>query len=612
MRFKSFKIQNYKSFREPKEITFGRGFNIIIGKNNVGKTALINGLSLKFENNPHSSLATKPEPRTILNPGSNVTSSFVIPKEEAFSILFNSNKLVHVPLASLHDVGGDQLKMKELFDQTEWEIVFQILGGGKLSYARLLPHWNLNSNHALSYQFDDFINPPKFVASPSWQTNFDIALQLANEFISRVYTFSAERFHVGQALIDESMILKSDASNLPSVLANLKNRSYFVFSKVLRYFKIIFPNFTDVNLILIDRGSKNKILLSNTDPSLQRNDLDIPLQDSGTGVGQVLAMLYVVNTATSPKVFVIDEPQSFLHPGALQKLLSILEKDFSQHQYILSTHAPGVISSSNPTKIFQVRKEKYESEIRLIDIREKSETRAILSDVGARLSDVFGADNILWVEGQTEEACYPLIITRLSKHNLLGTKLVGVLNTGDFEGKNKKIVSLVIGVYKRLSTSAALIPPSLGFLFDRERLTKDEIDEFKNRTDNLLFFLERRMFENYFINPEAIVAHIETLDNFSENDISKEKIQSWLDENKWDPIYIKTHDDQKNDTYWTINVDGVKILDKLYKHFSDGKHSYEPYKVLYGPIYTEWIIKNSPSDFDEIVKLLDSILESRI
>ena len=41
MRISSFKIKNYKSFLEPEKITFDKGFNLIIGQNNVGKTALL-------------------------------------------------------------------------------------------------------------------------------------------------------------------------------------------------------------------------------------------------------------------------------------------------------------------------------------------------------------------------------------------------------------------------------------------------------------------------------------------------------------------------------------------------------------------------------------------
>ncbi len=43
-------------------------------------------------------------------------------------------------------------------------------------------------------------------------------------------------------------------------------------------------------------------------------------------------MLYVVLTSRESRVIIIDEPQSFLHPGAVRKLFDVL-KDFPQHQY---------------------------------------------------------------------------------------------------------------------------------------------------------------------------------------------------------------------------------------------------------------------------------------
>jgi len=41
--------------------------------------------------------------------------------------------------------------------------------------------------------------------------------------------------------------------------------------------------------------------------------------------------------------------------------------------------------------------------------REASIQGTLLAETWARLSDVFGSDNILWVEGRTEEMCYKKI-----------------------------------------------------------------------------------------------------------------------------------------------------------------------------------------------------------
>jgi predicted ATPase len=68
-----------------------------------------------------------------------------------------------------------------------------------------------------------------------------------------------------------------------------------------------------------------EIYLWNIRPETGRDDLKIKLIDSGTGIGQVLAILYVVLESSSTKTIIIDEQNSFLHPFASRKLLSILQ-----------------------------------------------------------------------------------------------------------------------------------------------------------------------------------------------------------------------------------------------------------------------------------------------
>jgi recombinational DNA repair ATPase RecF len=55
-----FKIYNYKSFRESQDLELRPGFNVIVGQNDGGKTALLQAISLRFQYNPHRSLKTMP------------------------------------------------------------------------------------------------------------------------------------------------------------------------------------------------------------------------------------------------------------------------------------------------------------------------------------------------------------------------------------------------------------------------------------------------------------------------------------------------------------------------------------------------------------------------
>jgi len=196
------------------------------------------------------------------------------------------------------------------------------------------------------------------------------------------------------------------------VLHRLQSGNPVRFRRFNEHVSIIFPEIKGITVPPGPTGDQVQILVWSIDPNTEREDLAIPLSESGTGIGQVLAMLYVLLTAEYPRTIIIDEPQSFLNPGAVRKLLEIL-KQYSQHQFIITTHSPEIVSLVNPQTLFLLRKVEAETMITQLDSAEAQDQKLLLSEVGARLSDVFGADNILWVEGATEEVSFPLIVEKM-------------------------------------------------------------------------------------------------------------------------------------------------------------------------------------------------------
>ena len=89
MRICSFKIQNYKSFLEPRELTLEEGFNLIVGQNNVGKTALLEALSLNFVGKPHRSQLTAPTPTSVINPLSSALVKLAVSGTELRELLLD-------------------------------------------------------------------------------------------------------------------------------------------------------------------------------------------------------------------------------------------------------------------------------------------------------------------------------------------------------------------------------------------------------------------------------------------------------------------------------------------------------------------------------------------
>jgi energy-coupling factor transporter ATP-binding protein EcfA2 len=329
------------------------------------------------------------------------------------------------------------------------------------------------------------------------------------------------------------------------------------------------------------------------------------LKESGSGIGQVLAILTVVVTSEQPRIIIIDEPQSFLHPGAITKLFRILKQDYPQHQYIVSTHSPTVITAAEPKTLLLVKKEGSESRIEQIDVKNSQSQRRFLTEIGASLADVFGADNVLWVEGATEEECYPKLLSGILSKNLMATAIVGVINTGDLEGRHHEIIKKI---YDKLSDSTGLIPPAVGFIFDREKRSESEISDLKDRGIHLI---PRRMYENYLLHPAAIAAHIVELDGYEGKDSLEASIQAWLDLHKWDANYFHGKVSKQSDDYWLVNVHGAQILHDIYKAHThvDRPHSFLDNKVEYSVWLTEYLIKHEPDALRELAEFIDDVIE---
>lgn len=434
---------------------------------------------------------------------------------------------------------------------------------------------------------------------------------LANQLRSRIFYFKAQRMISSDAQFSTSIDLSPDASNLAQVINNLQTKNPALFTRFIKYINVIFPQIKYVTAPPIS-GNQARVYLWSVVNDTERDDLAVPLSESGTGVGQVLAILYVVLTANFPKIILIDEPQSFLHPNAIRKLFEIL-KNYPHHQYIVSTHSPAIITSTEPKTVLQILKKEDESKIQKVNIYEIKELQNVLNEIGARFSDVFGEDNILWVEGPTEERCFPLILSKIKNKPLFGTAIISVVKTGDFEvngPRDHKRSKRILEIYQRLSSGRAISPPSVGFIFDREIRKDANIKDLERQGKGTVFFLKRRMYENYLLNPDA-VAFI--FNEFKENEeplISPEQVKEWIENHKWEKRYFETKIDEadKTNEKWNLLGHGAHLLEDLIKEFLEPGYSYN--KIKYGEALTTWILGNSPEDLQEISDLITEVLET--
>ncbi|HEU4558978.1 MAG TPA: AAA family ATPase, partial [Longimicrobium sp.] len=459
MRLGKISVRNYKAFRETPEIVFQSGFNIIVGQNDAGKSSLLEASSLKFEAHPHRSLITFPRPVVVRNPLSDVTASFFLSRQEVWEAFLKTSGL-YIPVGRGTKGGVDSRAIAQSFlDQIrQYDNEFAVSNyrtGGYNEKAALNAFSTFNEhseyyrritregNEMVVYDEDE----------TERQRRWDEVLTKYIE--QRIYHLKAERVKPGRANAGVSTVLQNDASNLPEVLMHLQTNPPRL-KRLTEYMQLIFPHLEHVTVALRENGIGEILLWPRGIED--REDLAIRLSDSGTGVGQVLAILYVVLTAQEPQIFLLDEPQTFLHPGAARKLIEIL-RSHDQHQFIVSTHSPEIIAATEPRTVTILRKRESETYVEIVDFQDQQSQSQILTELGIRLSDVFGADSILWVEGKTEELCFPKILTHFGVR-LGGVAILRVSSTGDLESKH---APLIYDLYKRLSRGAGLIPQAIGF-----------------------------------------------------------------------------------------------------------------------------------------------------
>jgi predicted ATPase len=644
MFLKKFKLFNYKSYIDCELLEFTPGINIIIGQNNSGKTALLEALTLKLSSNPHHSTKTIPTLFSKINEKSCAEITLSIEKhelrrlleqippplgcpepgsecwagkpEEAQSLIESFQKWLDeptpTPLEFSLSLSSDPQAEEEQGKITP-NLTFNFYSdsdlpkpdeNGKYLYISFSQGKDGNINFEPIYDLipesggDDW----KLVDYHSFQGSYKetIAYKVFDLFRNRIYRFYAERLNVASCNYKGSAELKPDASNLAEVLHLLPNKNPSKFALLNQLLSDIFPHIAYVSSIERE-DSTVEIRLWTTEVAREgREDLTFPLSACGSGISQVLAILYVVITSPLPRTIIIDEPQSFLHPGAAKKLVEIF-KGFPQHQYFIATHSPMLITAAHPSRIIKLVHDGCQTKASIINTEETAEQQSILSEVGVRLSDVFGADDILWVEGPTEEQCFPLILEKIANKSLKGTVILAVKNTGDLEGKNAR---LIFDIYDKLSGGRSLFPPAIGFVLDREGKTSRQMDDLKRRSSNSIEFLPRRMYENYLLIPEAITAVINNNDRLREAPLMDTEVREWIEQKRQAGEYLKgINKENLSEKEWFERVDASKLLKDLFAKLSEARVEFSKPKRPYE--LTAWLVEHKPEHLSDLAKFLE-------
>ncbi len=607
MRLKSMRVVNYKGFADSGTIAIGKHWTVIVGRNNSGKTSLLECLAYpQFSNKPHRHIDLDP---TIQgDQTSQLEVSIEVETVELKRAVLNQSGPMYTPV---HPGGPTPEWLQQQFLGVPAHTFSVTRAPGGQWQAGYPSHRLFERDPTQSPQVALAVVPSE--GGRNWRIQEglhrgdadNVGHFAGSALLSNTYVFQPERRVRAVSGVEHELSLRPDASNLPSALHYLYNTNWHLFQDLLSLVQRVLPEVKMVDAPPESGGAHIRIW--NSGFNERRSDLAVGLEECGTGVGQVLAILFVIVTATTDKIIVIDEPNSYLHPGASRALMHILQAQ-RRHQFIVSTHSPEVISALEPDRLVVVRWADGKSHAESHAGVELTGIRSAFQEVGVRLADVFGYDRVVWVEGPTEEKCFPMLLESEGGALLEGIAFVAVADTGSLEGRNAEAVWRV---YNKLSQRSAFVPGTVSIGLDREGKDEPMRAKLIERSAGLIRFLPRRAYENYLLHPSAIAAVMQEED--PTRPVSAEHVAAWLVEHRLDAKYysgpgVRVPAAEAEKENWQQVVDAPKLLQDLIGHFSDQTQDFKGNKVRYSYALTVWLLKHDRDHLHEVVQYAKSLL----
>lgn len=503
MKINKIRIKNFRGIKNSGIIELGN-LNALVGKNDAGKSSILHAIDEFYNENKIL------EGHRYFGAGNEATEIEIwfggVELEAIPKVLLDQDGYLHVKKKA--NSIGETYKQSIItldFAKTEYKNMFQMTTAKQGTIFR-----------SLGKEVPD-------------EMNREVLFDLVNELVDIETSYVEEEYEIKSSMIKE--IIKSlypqfslflADTNLDTSTSSFQNQFKKIVTNAIEAHIQEFSNLqNEVDLTLTNEIRKIGQFMSthysgmtdlkpdityewqklvNFDVIMKDDQgYEINIANKGTGIQRLFMVSYfqylAEQTSENEKsyIFVIEEPETFLHPGAQRTLLDSLKRIAEVHQVIISTHSPVFASEIDNRNIIVATKINGESQY---SQGEGVSADLLVNELGVRASDnIVNSKLLVFVEGSNDVKFWDRIYRLVHGHTYEEDKILFVPGGGT-ELHNIAEMNLMSKLNRNFMV---IVDKDAGAVDYEEKLHKQErlISVVEDKGGEVIV-LRKREIENYY------------------------------------------------------------------------------------------------------------------
>ncbi|MCX7637785.1 MAG: AAA family ATPase [Cyclobacteriaceae bacterium] len=425
-------INNYKSFPpEDTTIYFHTQKTVIIGRNNSGKSNLLSVIEFLLGNK---------DPRYVGISKENYFDTTKPLRISAFLAFQNRSEIYKLGLAKKYEailykelkngasafieiqysdtqveqedgVATDGTEENEAEAVEKRDSKFKILIQGKYPLYQKIKE--IRTNLCKVVGVNSLRNPKEDLSGSKWNVFGQLMKTVLED--SERYEELKKALNCLNLLVEEILAEKKD-----EILKNAKLISFI----------------NDIKFQLT-KDNQPAELLRNLELFVKDKDKFIHIDETGTGTQSALIIgileVALKYKSASTRIFLIEEPELFLHPLGIRHLGLLFEEFASDKlsQIIITSHSPILLSIFHPIEIIRLDKpNEFTEAYQLPQDFADDDNKLARQMANGSSSEMFFADKVLIVEGETEYILFPKLSFNVPDSNFYKNNIAVVNANG--------------------------------------------------------------------------------------------------------------------------------------------------------------------------------------